>query len=88
MQRLIANTVVTSLFALPVLSVYVGLMPAKNVMLVQLCASGRFVEIDLGNKGDNPPAPAHKNQACHAVCCRKFDLGDDRLDGENDRDGV
>lgn len=88
MQRLIASTVITSLFALPVLSVYVGLMPSKNVLLVQLCASGRFVEIDLGpsggNKKDGPPTPAHKSQACHAVCCRKFDLGKDDDGGTPD----
>lgn len=84
MQRLIASTVITSLFALPVLSVYVGLMPTKNVLLVQLCASGRFVEIDLSHKKDGPPIPAHKSQACHAVCCRKFDLDKDASGGAPD----
>lgn len=38
---------------------------SKNMISVQLCGSGEYVNIVIG---DSPEPPSHHMVACHAVC--------------------
>ena len=44
---------------------------------VEICGSGKFIRIDMGDD-ENPPSQPIHNKVCHAVCCQN----EDDIEGE------